>query len=60
MIEKSGEIFLSNAVIDGRFFLRMCIVNFRSRLEDVAVIPDTVCRFGSQLDREIRPEILRA
>src|SRR6185312_8366587 len=31
-IEKSGAAFLSNAVLDGKYLLRMCIVNFRTSL----------------------------
>ena len=31
-IEKSGDAFLSNAVVDGKYLLRMCIVNFRTSL----------------------------
>ena len=29
-LQKSGEAFLTNAVIDGTFLLRACIVNFRT------------------------------
>ena len=60
LIETSGEMFLSNAVVDGRFLLRMCIVNFRSSLRDVDAVPEVVCRYGSHLDGEIRPEGLRS
>ncbi len=48
-IEKSGEAFLSNAVIDGKFALRACIVNFRASESDVETIPELVVRFGHQL-----------
>src|SRR3954454_11240027 len=34
-IEKGGDAFLSNAVIAGRYFLRFCIVNFRSSSGDI-------------------------
>lgn len=30
-IESGGDAFLSNAVVDGKFALRACIVNFRTR-----------------------------
>ena len=30
-----GRVYCSNAVIDGRFGLRACIVNFRTEAEDV-------------------------
>jgi aromatic-L-amino-acid decarboxylase len=47
---ESGESFLSNAVIDGRFVLRACIVNFRTSLEDVEAIPEIVLRHGREVD----------
>lgn len=34
-IEKSGEAFISNAVIAGKYALRFCIVNFRSSACDI-------------------------
>ena len=51
-IEKSGQLFLSNAIVDGRFALRLCIVNFRTSLEDIEAIPDIVTRLGSEVDDE--------
>jgi len=45
-LEKSGELFVSNAVVDGRYLLRSCIVNFRTSLADIEAIPDIVARHG--------------
>ena len=59
-LKTGGEAFLSNAVIDGRFLLRTCIVNFRTSLEDVEALPDIVLRVGRAVDRESRPRELRA
>jgi glutamate/tyrosine decarboxylase-like PLP-dependent enzyme len=47
-IEVGGEAFLSNAVVDGKFVLRACIVNFRTSLEDVEAVPELVARVGRQ------------
>jgi len=47
-LEKSGEIFLSNAIIDGKYALRACIVNFRTSLRDIEAIPELVSRLGKQ------------
>ena len=41
-LEKSGQVFLSNAVIDGTFALRACIVNFRTSDEDIEALPQIV------------------
>jgi hypothetical protein len=55
-LERSGELFLSNAVIDDRFVLRACIVNFRTSLEDVEAVPQIVSRWGRELDANLRRE----
>jgi len=59
-IRLSGEAFLSNAYLEGRFMLRACIVNFRTTLKDVAVLPDLVVRTGRELDATLRPASLAA
>jgi aromatic-L-amino-acid decarboxylase len=52
-MEVSGEAFLSNAVLDGRYVLRGCIVNFRTREEDVRSIPGIICRLGRETHRAL-------
>ena len=54
-IQGSGEAFVSNAVVGGRYALRACIVNFNTRGEDVAALPGIVARLGRQVDAELRP-----
>jgi len=58
-LKTGGEAFLSNAVIDGAFLLRACIVNFRTDSGDVRQLPEIVTRIGRETDRAIRPEALR-
>ena len=48
-------MFVTNAVLDGRFLLRACIVNFRTTEADVAAIPEMVARVGRAVDAELRP-----
>ena len=48
-LQEGGELFLSNAVIAGRYVLRACVVNFNTRAEDIAACPDIVCRVGRDL-----------
>ena len=50
-----GEVFVTNAVLDDRFLLRACIVNFRTTDADVAAIPEMVARVGRAVDAELRP-----
>jgi len=52
-IESSGQAFCSNAVIDGRFTLRFCIVNFRTSTNDVEAIPPLVAGLGAQAHAEL-------
>jgi aromatic-L-amino-acid decarboxylase len=48
-LEEGGEVYLSNAVIDGQFALRACIVNFRTSASDVDAVPEIVVRAGQRL-----------
>src|SRR4029450_10563123 len=45
-LQEGGAVYLSNAVIDGAFALRSCIVNFRTSAADVDAIPEIVVREG--------------
>jgi aromatic-L-amino-acid decarboxylase len=58
-VQTDGEAYLSNAVIRGRFVLRLCIVNFRSTLVDIRALPEIVTRVGREVDEALRPAALR-
>ena len=45
-LQSGGEVFPSNAVLDGKFLLRVCIVNFRTSIRDIRSLPDIVLREG--------------
>lgn len=45
-LQSGGEAFVSNAVIDGKFLLRACIVNFRTREKHVKLLPSIVQKIG--------------
>jgi glutamate/tyrosine decarboxylase-like PLP-dependent enzyme len=49
-IQTSGEAFLSNAVIGGKFVLRACIVNFRTERADIEALPEIVVRLGREIE----------
>ena len=53
-LTEEGEVFLSNAVIGGRFALRACIVNFRTTAADVDAIPEIVVRAGRAVSEELQ------
>jgi glutamate/tyrosine decarboxylase-like PLP-dependent enzyme len=54
-IQKGGEMFVSNAVIRGRYALRACIVNFHTRRADVEAVPEIAARIGREIDKATRP-----
>jgi glutamate/tyrosine decarboxylase-like PLP-dependent enzyme len=54
-LQNSGKVYLSNAVIDGKFALRVCIVNFRTSLADVEALLPIVVEMGEELDASLRP-----
>jgi aromatic-L-amino-acid decarboxylase len=58
-LQSSGEAYLSNAVVNGKFALRVCIVNFRTSLADIEALLPLVVRIGQKADLELRPESLR-
>jgi glutamate/tyrosine decarboxylase-like PLP-dependent enzyme len=58
-LQNSGEAYLSNAVVRGRFALRTCIVNFRTTQADIEALPPLVVRIGEKTDLELRPPALR-
>jgi len=58
-LQSSGEAYLSNAVVHGKFALRACIVNFRTSLADIEALPPIVVRIGKALDLEMRSHSLQ-
>jgi hypothetical protein len=54
-IETGGEAFLSNAIVDGKYLLRMCIVNFRTSLNDIESLPQAFASLGARTFASLRP-----
>lgn len=53
-IQASGEAFVSNAIVGGRYALRPCIVNMNTRAADVDALPGIVVRLGAEADAAMR------
>jgi glutamate/tyrosine decarboxylase-like PLP-dependent enzyme len=53
-VERSGEAFLSNALVEGKYVLRACIVNFHTGVDDVEALLPLVSRLGRQVDASLR------
>jgi aromatic-L-amino-acid/L-tryptophan decarboxylase len=54
-IQADGRAFCSNALLEGRWALRACIVNFRTEAEDVDALLDLAVELGRALDARMRP-----
>jgi len=52
-VERSGEAFLSNAMVDGHFALRACIVNFRTSEADVEALLPLLSRLGADTHKSL-------
>jgi aromatic-L-amino-acid decarboxylase len=58
-IQLDGRAYCSNAVLQGRFVLRVCIVNFRTEAPEIDTLLDVAAEIGARLDAEMRPGGLR-
>lgn len=58
-LQTSGAAFVSNALVDGNYLLRACIINFRTTLADIEALPPLVAQLGRKLDAEMRPPALQ-
>jgi hypothetical protein len=57
-IEESGKFYLSNALINDNFLLRMCIVNFRTSISDIEAFKEFLLITAHNTDAEIRSDLL--
>lgn len=53
-IEFGGRVYPSNAVVDGRFAIRSCIVNFRTEAEELETLVAETLRIGRTKDAALR------
>jgi glutamate/tyrosine decarboxylase-like PLP-dependent enzyme len=59
-LEKGGELFVSGAVVNGKYVLRPCIVNFRTSLEDVTALPHIIRKTARAADSAMRSQLAKA
>ena len=52
-LQKGGKLFLSNAIINGKYCLRGCIVNFRTSRQDIEEMIEIIVREGRRLHGEM-------
>jgi glutamate/tyrosine decarboxylase-like PLP-dependent enzyme len=54
-LQLDGRAFVANAVVDGRYVLRACVVSFHSTTSDIDALPDSLVASGVRVDAELRP-----
>ena len=59
-MQANGAVFLSNAVLDKRYVLRACIVNFRTTERDARMACEVAVTEGRKLDTALRPATILA
>ena len=52
-LQKDGEVFLSNAIVEGKYCLRACIVNFRTSETDIEEVIQIILKEGAKVHRLI-------
>ena len=55
----SGRAFVSNAHVGDRYMLRACIVNFRTTVADVELLPRLIVQLGQEIDGRFRPASMK-
>jgi len=53
-LQQGGEVFLSNAIVQGMYCLRSCIVNFRTSEKDIEEIIGIVVREGKKVHKKLQ------
>jgi len=48
-LQRNGEMFVSNAIVNDRFLLRACVVNFRTSRKDIDALPEIIVRTGQEV-----------
>lgn len=53
-LQKEGEVFLSNAIVTGKYCLRGCIVNFRTSKKDIEEIIEIIVKEGKKMHQKLQ------
>ncbi|MBF0108265.1 MAG: aminotransferase class V-fold PLP-dependent enzyme [Magnetococcales bacterium] len=53
VVQNNGKFYPSNAIVNHKFALRICIVNFRTEAETLTSLLDTIAVIGDQVHKEL-------
>jgi len=56
-LQAGGKVFLSNAIVDQKYCLRVCIVNFRTTPDNLESLVKIVLEEGGKIDRQLRSSL---
>ena len=56
-LQQGGEVFLSNAIVNEKYCLRSCIVNFRTSKKDIKEIVEIIVRQGKRIHQELHGRV---
>lgn len=56
-LQTGGEVFLSNAVVNGKYCLRCCIVNFRTSKKDIEEVIEIIVREGKTIHHFLQQKV---
>jgi hypothetical protein len=59
-VQNSGRAFVSNAIVNGDYLLRACVVNFRTTESDIDSVVGIISEIGKPLHARMRPKHLAA
>jgi glutamate/tyrosine decarboxylase-like PLP-dependent enzyme len=52
-LQLGGQVFLSNAIVNHKYCLRGCIINFRTSKKDIEEIIETIVREGKKMHQNL-------
>ncbi|MEP3210493.1 MAG: aminotransferase class V-fold PLP-dependent enzyme [Maribacter sp.] len=52
-LQASGQVFMSNAIVNSKYCLRSCIVNFRTSKKDIEEIVALIVQTGKELHKNL-------
>ena len=53
-LQQGGEVFLSNALVNEKYCLRSCIVNFRTSKKDIEETIEIIVREGKKIHNKLQ------
>ena len=54
-LQSGGSVYPSNALVNGKYAIRICIVNFRTTDADISMLPELVVQTGKEVENAITP-----